>query len=58
MIKLELTSEVAADVLSLLTRETDGYTTVEEHLPNRIKSIREAITNISTQLENTNEQSN
>jgi hypothetical protein len=51
MIKLELKPEVAADVLNLLRRETDGYTSVEEHLPDRIKSIKEAITQLNTQLE-------
>ena len=52
MIKLELTEEVAADVANLLTREAEGYTTVEEHLPDRIKSIREAVNQITTQLDN------
>ena len=56
MINLELSPEVAQDVCNLLTRETDGYTSVEEHLPDRIKSIKDAISQISTQLENTNEQ--
>jgi hypothetical protein len=51
MIKLELTKEVAADVRNLLSRETDGYTTVEEHLPERIKSIKEAVEQLSTQLD-------
>ena len=55
MIKLELTEEVAADVRNLLVRETEGYTTVEEHLPERIKSIREAVNQLSTQLEETND---
>ena len=52
MIKLELTDEVAADVANLLAREAEGYTTVEEHLPDRIKSIREAVETINTQLDN------
>ena len=55
MIKLELSQEVAADVCNLLTRETEGYTTVEEHLPERIKSIREAIEKLNQQLEETND---
>jgi hypothetical protein len=52
MIKLELTEEVAADVASLLAREAEGYTSVEEHLPERIKSIKEAVEQITTQLDN------
>ena len=52
MVKLELTNEVAADVRNLLVRETEGYTTVEEHLPDRIKSIREAVNQLNTQLDN------
>ena len=32
--------------------EAEGYTTVEEHLPDRIKSIREAVNQITTQLDN------
>ena len=52
MIKLELTDEVASDVANLLAREAEGYTTVEEHLPDRIKSIREAVETINTQLDN------
>ena len=52
MIKLELSTEVAADVRDLLAREAEGYTTVEEHLPDRIKSIREAVDTITNQLDN------
>ena len=55
MIKLELTAEVAADVRNLLDRETSGYTSVEEHLPERIKSIREAVQQLATQLDETND---
>ena len=55
MIKLELSNEVAADVRDLLAREAEGYTTVEEHLPDRIKSIREAIEQLSTQLDESND---
>ena len=55
MIKLELSNEVAADVRDLLAREAEGYTTVEEHLPDRIKSIREAIEKLSTQLDESND---
>ena len=55
MIKLELSNEVAADVRDLLAREAEGYTTVEEHLPDRIKSIREAIKQLSTQLDESND---
>ncbi len=55
MIKLELTAEVASDVCNLLDRETSGYTTVEEHLPERIKSIKEAVQQLTTQLEETND---
>ena len=55
MIKLELSQEVAADVCNLLTRETEGYTSVEEHLPERIKSIREAIEQLNKQLEDSND---
>ena len=52
MIKLELSNEVAADVVNLCTRELSGYTTNEDHLPERIKSLREAVETITTQLDN------
>jgi hypothetical protein len=55
MIKLELSHEVAADVCNLLTRETEGYSSIEEHLPERIKSIREAIVQLNKQLEDSND---
>ena len=55
MINLELTNEVAADVRDLLAREAEGYTTVEEHLPDRVKSIREAVVQLTNQLEETND---
>ena len=56
MIKLELSNEVAADVRDLLAREAEGYTTVEEHLPERIKSIKEAFEQLTTQIpEETND---
>ena len=55
MINLELSQDVAADVLSLLERETEGYTSVEEHAPERIKSLRQAISTLSALLEVTDE---
>ena len=50
MITLELTADVAKDVMYLLTREQENYTTVDEHCPERIKSIRQAIDQITSQL--------
>ena len=55
MVKLELTNEVAADVRDLLAREAEGYTTVEEHCPERVLSIRDAVTQLTTQLDESND---
>ena len=48
--KLEVTKEVAIDVVALLIREQAMYTTEESIVPERIKNIRSFIDQIADRV--------